>query len=405
MGQVAGPHGGLAAPDADIDRDADVLPLHVPGDRRLVIVRHHLAAAGDFDAADPDPERVPVRFLAGLADRHDDTAPIGVLAGDGRLDQRRVGDGEADALCGAGGRRAGDGDLHEFGSPLAVADDLVGKVAADRFQRPGEAAQHGGVGFRIAGGAGCGDQHRIAGRGVAVHGYGVEAAFDGPAREPLEQVRRHGRVGKDIGEHRCHVRRNHARALGDARDPHRPAADLRRRRGALGEGVGGHDGARRPVPTAGCKRPRQPWKLLDDSAFRRQGLADHAGGGNEHLAFRASKRGGSGRYRVLHCGLAEAAGEGVGIARIHHDGPRAPVRQRLPAPVNRGGCGQRAGQRASDCRAGRKLDQQQVVTPLVADTRLDGRHADAADLRQVGEALGRKGKKPWFIAIPPFRRD
>src|SRR3546814_8976773 len=76
---------------------SDLLPLlEMGGGPRLVVVRPHLTVLGNLDAADRDRQPVAVGLLAGLADRHDDAAPIGIAAGDRRLDQRRVGDGEAD---------------------------------------------------------------------------------------------------------------------------------------------------------------------------------------------------------------------------------------------------------------------------------------------------------------------
>ena len=50
----------------------------------------------DADAAEPDRQLVAVGGLAGLADRHHDAAPIGVLAGDRGLHQRRIGDRHRD---------------------------------------------------------------------------------------------------------------------------------------------------------------------------------------------------------------------------------------------------------------------------------------------------------------------
>jgi hypothetical protein len=69
----------------------------VRGDGRFVIALDRIAIGGDGDAAEADREPVAVRRFARLADRHDDAAPVGVLARDGGLDQRRVGDGQADA--------------------------------------------------------------------------------------------------------------------------------------------------------------------------------------------------------------------------------------------------------------------------------------------------------------------
>src|SRR5688572_8818086 len=97
MGQVAGPDPRAALAYADVDGDADVLALDMGGDRGFVVIGPALALFGDGDAADLDAELVAVGLLAGLADRHHDAAPVGILAGDRGLHQGRVGNGEADA--------------------------------------------------------------------------------------------------------------------------------------------------------------------------------------------------------------------------------------------------------------------------------------------------------------------
>src|SRR5690348_3352536 len=80
VGEIAGPDPRLAAADPDIDLDADIAALDVLGNGRLVVAGDTLALGGDQHAADLDRELVAIRFLAGLADRHDDAAPIRVLA-------------------------------------------------------------------------------------------------------------------------------------------------------------------------------------------------------------------------------------------------------------------------------------------------------------------------------------
>src|SRR6185437_13167802 len=52
--QVAGPHGGLAAAQSDVDGDLDLTPLHVRGDRRLVVARHDATVPGHPHAANAD---------------------------------------------------------------------------------------------------------------------------------------------------------------------------------------------------------------------------------------------------------------------------------------------------------------------------------------------------------------
>src|SRR5262245_27784916 len=85
VGQIAGPDPRPTLAHADVDRDRDLLPLHMGGNRGLVIIGDALAASRDLDPADGDLQLVAIGLLARLAHRHDDAAPIGVLAGDGGL--------------------------------------------------------------------------------------------------------------------------------------------------------------------------------------------------------------------------------------------------------------------------------------------------------------------------------
>jgi hypothetical protein len=69
----------------------------------------------------------------------------------------------------------------------------------------------------------------------------------------LQSVLRYARIGEDIGQHRRHVRRDHAGSLGDTRDRHRLAADIHLLDRAFREGVGRHDRARRRFEVVGMK--------------------------------------------------------------------------------------------------------------------------------------------------------
>ena len=105
----------------------------------------------------------------------------------------------------------------------------------------------------------------------------------------LQQVGRQSRVGDDESQHRRHVGCHHARALGDPGQRHRHAMDRRGRHRTLGEGVGGHDrlggGLDAIGPQAVGELGHARGDLLD-----RQPLADHAGGGDEHLLGPAAQR-------------------------------------------------------------------------------------------------------------------
>src|SRR5690606_40821197 len=88
FGQVAGPHRGRGAPRADMDGDVDLVVLHIGAHDRLVVVRRRRAVDGGDVGTETDGQTVAIDGLLGLAHRHDDAAPVGVLAGDGGLDQR-----------------------------------------------------------------------------------------------------------------------------------------------------------------------------------------------------------------------------------------------------------------------------------------------------------------------------
>ena len=71
-----------------VDADLDLLALQMRRDRRFVIARDRKAPFGDLRRAEADRQLVALGWFAGLPDRHDDAAPIRILAGDGGLHQR-----------------------------------------------------------------------------------------------------------------------------------------------------------------------------------------------------------------------------------------------------------------------------------------------------------------------------
>src|SRR5262245_45893884 len=83
--QIAGPGRGLGGPNPDVGMDQDLAALHIGGDRAFDIVGRSLPIARHFMWAKSDRELVAVRRLTGLADGHDDAAPVGVLAKNCRL--------------------------------------------------------------------------------------------------------------------------------------------------------------------------------------------------------------------------------------------------------------------------------------------------------------------------------
>src|SRR5262245_22659995 len=83
--QIAGPDRGLGGPNPDVGMDQDLAALHIGGDRAFDIVGRSLPIARHFMWAKSDRELVAFRRLTGLADGHDDAAPVRVLAKNCRL--------------------------------------------------------------------------------------------------------------------------------------------------------------------------------------------------------------------------------------------------------------------------------------------------------------------------------
>ena len=184
-------------------------------------------------------EPVAVGGLAGLADGHDHAAPIRVLAGDRRLHQRRVGDGKRDPARGF--RRLGAGHPHrdELRRPLSVLHHLMGEIEQQLGEGHAEVRQprivrepdaRRAARRRRAGGE---QQERVARRGVAVDGDGVEGRVGGGSEDLAQRPGLDRGVGEEEGEHGRHVRRDHAGALGDAVDGDGHALDLGLPRGEL----------------------------------------------------------------------------------------------------------------------------------------------------------------------------
>src|SRR5690606_39330038 len=133
-------------------------------------------------AAEADREPVAVGRLPGLADGHHHATPVGVLAGDRGLDQRRVGDREADTAGTLVADGAGHAHLDQLLRALAVADHEHRELAADVVQRRGEGVRAGIVerGQRRVAGLARGErQDRVAGRSVAVDGDASEGTAVG----------------------------------------------------------------------------------------------------------------------------------------------------------------------------------------------------------------------------------
>jgi hypothetical protein len=123
----------------------------------------------------------------------------------------------------------------------------------------------------------------IIGRGIAIHGNGVEGIGDGLGQHLPQQRLVHGGVGGDEGQHRCHIGPDHPRALGDAGDgDFPPIASVCRRDAHLGRV------SVVMMPWAASSQPsglqcRQRRRQPGHQPEQRQRFADHSGGKGQHL--------------------------------------------------------------------------------------------------------------------------
>ena len=209
-------------------------------------------------------------------------------------------------------------------------------------------------------------KQRVRGRGVAVDGDGVERVDDALAQQRLQRRRRDRRVGEDEGQHRRHVGRDHAGALGEAVDGHVRAAEPRLRGGELRKRVGRHDRAGGVGIAVGGGLDGE---LRHDAveSLRRQRLADDAGRSQKHFGGLAADRGG-GELGGEGASLASAfAGEGVGIAGIDDQRPGARALDPGAAPFDRRRRAFRAREHAGDAGALVEHRQHDVGAVAVAD--------------------------------------
>ena len=188
--------------------------------------------------------------------------------------------------------RARDAHGDELGGALAVPRDRARQLLRHLAQRCGEAPRPGARGVaqrRVARHAVRHQQHRVAGRGLAVDRESVVALVRRRAEQAPQQRRRDRRVRHEEGQHGRHVRLDHPRALGDAGERDRAAVDARARARRLRDEIRRHDGARRGGEAVRAQRLRGRRDAALDLVHR-QRMADHARRRDEDVRLGASHR-------------------------------------------------------------------------------------------------------------------
>ena len=228
----------------------------------------------------------------------------------------------------------------------------------------------------------------------------IVTALKVSATPVLEQALQHasraiGASVKTKDEHRRHVGRDHAGALGDAADGDGVPPSR-----AIAAAPLGKVSVVMIALAASCQAPGAASRdqLVHHAVeFRRiERLADHAGRGEKDVRrLAAGSLGGDlgGELGRLASGLA---GEGIGIAGIDHQRARRAALELRAAPVDRRRGAFRAREHAGHGRAGIEQRQQHVGASGIADAGGGGRQPHAFDRRHVGKLRGReRGDGGW----------
>ena len=241
-------------------------------------------ALEDRKASDAQVQPVDRHLGPAVAKSAHDPAPVGVAAMDRGLHQARGRDSSRRQPRIIARRRACDAHGEQLGRALTVPRDRPREPLRHLQQRAQQhfrlwAARADG---RVACGAVGEHQERVVGGAVAVDSHLVEAQVGHRFDHRGHQARFDRGIGRDVGEHRGHVRMDHARALAHPADPYRHAAEVDLELGQLGLRVGGHDRVRRVEPMRGI----QVSARVDDprlDSLHRHVSPNHAGRAHQHL--------------------------------------------------------------------------------------------------------------------------
>ena len=227
--------------------------------------------------------------------------------------------------------------------------------------------------------AGCHDDERVVGRGVAIDRDPVKrhvGDFDGHlAQQRLGDAGIRGEIAK----HRGHIGADHPSALADAGDCDLLARQARSLRMDLGQRVGRHDSVRGAHPVAGGQvgdRARKP----GDETIDGERLEDDARRERQDLSRIDLQQGGE-RIARLAGGLhARFASTGVCVSGVDHQrADRLAACEVLLAHRDGGGAKAVAREYAGHCGARRQPEDGQIPAIRLADSGLGDADFDAVD--------------------------
>ena len=199
------------------------------------------------------------------------------------------------------------------------------------------------------------------------------------------------RIGKDIDQHRRHIRRDHARAFGDACNLHGLAANRDAGTGPFGERVGRHDRAGGILDRGFSLACVQLCQFGDDAVMR-QRFTDNTCRGRKDPSDRHTGQASHSLRQGGDAGDPILAGKGVGIARVDKDrGGTGGIAAQLCLTIQhgrrpRGG----PGEHPRHHRSWRCDGQHHIGAVLIFYPRRSAGKSHARDHGQVGKLRRRK---------------
>ena len=176
-GEIASPVASRSASRVQIQPNMNIF-FEEPIARRALVERQGLPAAQYGNAGHVNVHSAGIELDAGAPGSGENATPVGIASGESGLDQRRSGDGLADAARVRFFLGATDIDFNHALRAFAVRDDLQRERRANLFQGSPKSTVRSAAGLD---GWGAGrpirqNQKRVVGRSVAVNADGIEGA-------------------------------------------------------------------------------------------------------------------------------------------------------------------------------------------------------------------------------------
>src|ERR1700691_1788441 len=126
-GEIGGPEAALARPQTEVDMNRQFALFQVFMGGVFIKARRDAAPAADLELAERNVDARGIDGYAGVADRSEYAAPIGIASRPCGLDQGRMGDGAGYAQGIGIGKRSADVQLDHVLNTFSVLHDAHGE--------------------------------------------------------------------------------------------------------------------------------------------------------------------------------------------------------------------------------------------------------------------------------------